>query len=328
MLDMSLDGGHPIKAVSQRTGLSQHAIRMWEKRYGAIVPSRTSTNRRRYSEDDVQRLILLVRAKKAGHSIGQLAQLPTNQLFEIIEVVPADGFSAGRAHDSILTNRRTKITVDSDPAAGQIYVARCLEAIEQIDATTLGRIFLKASSALGRIAVIDQVLVPVSIEVGERWRAGSLRVVHEHLASTISRFFLDGLRIETRAPTSAPRVVVTTPAGQMHELGALAVAATAATEGWQVTYLGPDLPAEEIVAAVGHLQAGALALSIVHPPDDPYLVQELVTLRRGLPPGVAIFAGGRSASAYQREIEEIGATTLSDLAGLRFALEDIRATKR
>jgi methanogenic corrinoid protein MtbC1 len=48
---------------------------------------------------------------------------------------------------------------------------------------------------------------------------------------------------------SAPKILVTTPQGQLHELGALIVSAVASTEGWNVTYLGPNLPAEEIVGA-------------------------------------------------------------------------------
>ena len=69
--------------------------------------------------------------------------------------------------------------------------------------------------------------------------------------------------------------LVATPAGQRHELGALMVAVAAATDGWKVTYLGADLPAAEIAATALQRKARAVALSIVHPVDDPNLPGEI-----------------------------------------------------
>src|ERR1051326_7010884 len=71
---------HGIKAVALRTGLTAHVIRIWEKRYGAVEPERTGTNRRLYSEEQIERLILLRAIKGAGHSIASVAKLPTENL--------------------------------------------------------------------------------------------------------------------------------------------------------------------------------------------------------------------------------------------------------
>ena len=71
---------YTIRYVSQRTGLSSHVIRAWEKRYEAVVPHRSPKNRRLYSEEDVQRLQLLKGATDAGHSISQVAQLDSKEL--------------------------------------------------------------------------------------------------------------------------------------------------------------------------------------------------------------------------------------------------------
>ena len=66
---------HPIEVVAKRTGLTAHTIRAWEKRYGAVVPQRTPTNRRLYTSENIDRLLLLRRATILGRSIGQLGQL-------------------------------------------------------------------------------------------------------------------------------------------------------------------------------------------------------------------------------------------------------------
>ena len=66
---------HSIGVVARRTGLKPDVIRAWERRYGAIQPNRTATNRRRYTDDQVARLLLLRQAILGGRQIGQICQL-------------------------------------------------------------------------------------------------------------------------------------------------------------------------------------------------------------------------------------------------------------
>ncbi|HWC58696.1 MAG TPA: MerR family transcriptional regulator, partial [Verrucomicrobiae bacterium] len=69
-----------IQAVSRRTGLSPHVIRIWEKRYNAVLPSRTESNRRLYSGEEIERLALLRDVSRAGHTISSIARLSTPEL--------------------------------------------------------------------------------------------------------------------------------------------------------------------------------------------------------------------------------------------------------
>ena len=66
-------------------------------------------------------------------------------------------------------------------------------------------------------------------------------------------------------------MVCATPNGQRHEIGALLGAVMAAAAGWRITFLGADLPVEEIAAAAVSLRADGVAISLVHPEDDPEL---------------------------------------------------------
>jgi DNA-binding transcriptional MerR regulator len=70
---------YAIKTAARHTGLSAHVIRVWEKRYGAVSPERTGTNRRLYPADQIARLNLLRDLTQAGHSIGQVAKPPNYQ---------------------------------------------------------------------------------------------------------------------------------------------------------------------------------------------------------------------------------------------------------
>lgn len=310
---MSAVSGYPIKVVVRRTGLTPHVIRMWEKRYQAVIPERTPTNRRLYSDDDIMRLALLRQATLVGHSIGQIAQLPAPALRTLV--------AADRNVAAVPPPAAAVFTLSAPTS----HLDLCLAAAQQLDAGALEAAFMQAAVALGQTVLLEQIIIPFIYRVGEAWRDGSLRIMHEHLVSMVTRTFLESMRSAFKVPASAPSLVVTTPAGQMHEFGALLAAATAAAEGWRVIYLGGNLPAEEIAGALQHTQANVLGLSIVYPPDDPHLSQELFKLRRALPDEAVLLVGGRAAPGYQDTLHAIAATHLHDLAALRLHLETLRA---
>jgi MerR family transcriptional regulator, light-induced transcriptional regulator len=73
---------YPISAVAKLTGLPLDTLRAWERRYGAVNPTR-SPRGRTYSEQQIKRLILLRQAVEQGHAIGQVAGLGDRQLREL-----------------------------------------------------------------------------------------------------------------------------------------------------------------------------------------------------------------------------------------------------
>jgi methylmalonyl-CoA mutase cobalamin-binding subunit len=117
---------------------------------------------------------------------------------------------------------------------------------------------------------------------------------------------------------------VATPAGQLHELGAVMINAAAAQLGWRTTYLGASLPAAEIAGAAVQANGVAVALSIVYPEDDPNLPDELLKLRRFLPTAVKILSGGRGAAAYREALSRIGALQPGDLDAFSHQLDVLR----
>jgi len=305
---------HPIQVVARRTGLGTDVIRVWERRYGAVEPIRDTAGRRLYSDADIDRLLMLRRATEGGRRIGDVARLDASELARLV------------AEDQSHHERAQPPTPGAQPgrASGQRFLESCLAAIGAVSPADLESALQRAAVALSTPALLDQVLVPLLEEIGERCRAGDMRVSQEHVASAVLRTFLAQLAAGYRVPQRAPVLVVSTPAGQRHELGALMAALSAAAEGWKVIYLGPDLPAEEIVYAALETKAFAVALSVVYPPDDPRVADELRRLRRVLPKEMKLFIGGHSAGGYESVLKEIGAISLSDLYDFRHQLAQLR----
>lgn len=80
-------GQYRIAAVSSLTGIPVPTIRIWEFRYQAVQPARSSGNSRLYSRADVDRLILLKAAVDAGFQIGTVAKLPDARLRERVQTL-------------------------------------------------------------------------------------------------------------------------------------------------------------------------------------------------------------------------------------------------
>lgn len=315
-LNMANNYKFPIKVVSQITGLSVHVIRAWEKRYNVVEPDRTDTNRRLYSEEDIEKLKLLNEALRLGHNIGSIANLPLSELKNLL----------GKEKGTI-KKARTEITPESSNLLIEDILSECMEAIKEFDAKKLESILLSTSIRLTQPILIEDLITPLVYKVGDLWHSGEIRVANEHLAIPVIRNFLFNLLDSYSYNESAPILVSATPRGQEHELGALIVGVVAASSGWRVIYLGSNLPAEEIAAVVSHLQAKVAALSIVYPNDDAYLKLELKKFKHLLPDDVSIIVGGRAANGYYDTLDEIGAIVVKDSKHLRIELEAVRENK-
>ena len=314
---MALNYKYPIKVVSQMTGLSVHVIRAWEKRYNVVEPDRSDTNRRLYSEEEIEKLKLLNDAVHSGHNIGGIANLSLNELKKLV---------AKENIYSAVTNDKSISPADPDKSINEI-MSECLDAIKNYDAKKLESVLLNASAKLTQPVLLEELVVPLVYKVGELWHGGKIRVANEHLASSIVRSFLFNLLESYSISDSAPVMISATPRGQEHELGALIAGVVAASSGWKVIYLGASLPAEEIGAVVTHLNARVVALSIIYPNDDPHLKSELNKLHQILPAGVSVVVGGRATNGYLDVLDEIGAVMVKNTKQLRLELEAIREHK-
>ncbi|MBM3226540.1 MAG: cobalamin B12-binding domain-containing protein, partial [Candidatus Tectomicrobia bacterium] len=101
-------------------------------------------------------------------------------------------------------------------------------------------------------------------------------------------------------------------------------ASIASLDGWRVTYLGPNLPAEDIAAAVGQIHVRAVGLSIMYPPDDPHVPQELARLRRYLGADVTVFVGGRGSASYLEILASLSVVCPRDAQEFRRHLAALR----
>jgi DNA-binding transcriptional MerR regulator len=267
---------HPIQVVARRTGLTADVLRAWEKRYGVVEPGRSEGGRRLYSDDDIERLRLLRRASAAGRRISQIARLSRRQLVDLVQ-----------------EDEREEAVTEIEPAPGEAMAVELLNAAVAAAGRLAGReleaVLNRALVTLGASTLIEHVLAPLMVKLGEGWEHGSLRPAHEHLASTIVMRVL-GKIIDSAEPAGgAPKLVVATPSHQLHEFGALFAA----------------------------------AVSIVYQTSVREVEEEVRKLRRHLPADIPVFIGGAGARDMSETLEDMGATHVASLSDFRSALAEL-----
>lgn len=302
-----------IKTVSKRSGVKSDLVRAWERRYQAVTPTRTSGGHRIYTDQDIARLKLLNQATSNGHSISQIARLSLEDLKNLVksesESIPKPQY--------IIPSSSDRLYIAAD------YMEKCYAAVLAFDPKALESHFENAIVELGSEIFIEHLLTPLLTRIGERWKAGELRPVHEHMTSSVIRSLAYILRINKLRAENAPRMVVSTPIDQLHELGALLAAIMAELSDWQVTYLGTNLPAEEIAAAIKYTNARAVTLSISFAANDHVVAKELRRLRKLIGPDIAIIVGGRAAEHYQDILNEVGVVNIQSYAHFRQILAEL-----
>ena len=307
-----------IRTVSKRSGVKSDLVRAWERRYQAVTPTRTSGGHRVYTDQDIARLKLLNEATSHGHSISQIAQLSLDDLKSLLKTetnAPALSSSSNNTH-AVAQIRDKKYLADE-------YTDKCYASVLAFDAQELESHFENAIVELGAEAFIEFLLTPLLTKIGERWKTGELRPVHEHMTSSVIRSLTYILRNNNPCAPNAPRMIVSTPIGQLHELGALLAAIMAELYGWQVTYLGANLPAEEIAAAVKYTKACALTLSISYATEDHIVAKELRRLKKLIGNNVSLIVGGRAAGHFNAVLTEVGVINIQSYAHFKTLLKQL-----
>jgi DNA-binding transcriptional MerR regulator len=305
---------HPIRAVAHRTGLPPHIIRVWEKRYKAVVPHRSETNRRSYSEDDIERLKALKLLTDRGHRISQIAPLPLVELKELLALM-------GEEETENLAESFSPVSVEN-------LLRDSLQAIENLDPVGLDLYLGQATVAMSPLGTVDQLLMPLIRQVREQCRKGKLRVLHLQFARAIISSYLMNSAKSYEVPLGAPLLAVATLSGQQQDVESLFIMIAAAASGWRAVFFGTKLPAEEVAAGVHRLSTKVLALCLINPKADPTFHPDLVRLKRLLPPDTRILVIGKGAEISAGPLGAMGAVSLPTLSAFQEYLETINGSSQ
>jgi len=285
---------YSIKAVTQRTGVKADTLRTWERRYNAVEALRAKGGARFYSDEGLQRILLLKQGTAQGHPIRVLAAMDDASLAALV----AEGQAS------------------PPPAAPTTsLVEQLLSGIEIFNLSEFERLVGLAALAYAPRELVEKVLHPVLIEVGNRWHDGKLSVAQEHAVSASLRAVLTALTRTYATPVGAPVILMTTLPGERHEFGILMLRLIAASTGAATHYLGVDLPADEIVAAARGARVKVVALSVVNADSLSTQREHLHVLLNDIgDDGPQVWIGGAKADELVKGIASPQLRVMRDMA--------------
>jgi DNA-binding transcriptional MerR regulator len=285
----------PMGAVTRRTGIGEHTLRAWERRFGFPTPHRLESGHRRYTAAQVQRLLLIARALELGYRAGDVVPLAATELRELLRDAGPPPASPGAAAEAAAPDG-------------------VLEACRRFDREGLEGILRRDASVLGTARFLRERVAPLLDEVGESWVRGELEIRHEHFFSEVLEDHLRALRTPLQYSALGRPVVLATLPDELHSLGLQIAALAIASGGRSVHVLGPHLPGVEIVRAAEALGAAAVGLSVSLFAPEERTLAAVAAIRAELPAAIELWVGGAGAAKLEHLPEGVLATpTLDEL---------------
>lgn len=217
-------------------------------------------------EDQIRRE-RLAQALLTGHDPAVLEGL-TDESLEQITLAQRAGNTrpslrpiAGRQQEAEVVDLPLSIVAaPSGYARLEAEIDAYLVAVSRFEATRAMRIVSQLADRVDIRAFVFGFVLPVMREIGKRWSHADLGVGHEHLATAQLRSCLLARQHLYEHAPNAPRLLATTPAGHRHEFGVLVGALLALGRGFEVIYLGVDLPDKDLLWCVHKCEPQVLLL--------------------------------------------------------------------
>ena len=265
-----------IKAVAAATGLPPATLRAWERRYGALSPSRTEGGYRLYSERDIAFLRWLKKRIDEGMTISQAMVLWRHQEAEARTPAPVAESSAD------LSSLRQSLTT----------------ALTSFDESEADRILAEAFAVFGVEAVSERMVVPAMVQIGERWHNGKASTAAEHFASSYLRRKIESLISAGLHREEGPLIVLGCAPDDWHELGLLLIYLFLRRRGHHVLYLGQNVPVDQFAEEMRRLSPALVMISATTESSIPGMRAMAETVQAMDSPRPVFGFGGGVFNAY------------------------------
>ena len=156
-------GKYLIKDFEALSGIKAHTIRIWEQRYGILKPERTSTNIRRYNDDELKLLLNISTLNRNGYKISKVAQMKRSEIEEKVRDITATNFD--------FPNQITALTA----------------AMVDMNEMEFERVLNVNIVQLGFESTVENIVFPFLQQIGVMWQTGSVNAAQEHFISNLIR---------------------------------------------------------------------------------------------------------------------------------------------
>jgi DNA-binding transcriptional MerR regulator len=213
-----------IKDVEALTGIKPHTLRIWEQRYGIPHPKRTSTNIRFYDDEDIKLLLSVAMLNRQGHKISKITKMSNSEMNVLVM-------------DLTLNNHDFIIQVES-----------LTSAMFGLDEIAFEKIISTNTLQFGLEKTFLDIIFPFLARVGSLWQTGSINPSYEHFITNLIRqkLFVAIDAQPKNINTISKKFLLFLPTHEPHEIGLLFANYLIRSRGHHTSYLGPNLPLDDL----------------------------------------------------------------------------------
>ena len=215
-----------IKDLENLSGIKAHTIRIWEKRYNVLEPTRTDTNIRLYDLASLQKLLNITLLHNHGYKISKISKYPPEKIPLLVREIISE--KSVKSH-AISAFKMAMMNFDQT----QFF-------------TTYNTLLAEKSFR----EVFYEVIIPLMTELGLLWQSNTISPAHEHFISYLikQKLLINTEKVQILEPTKKDKVfVLYLPMNEIHELGLMYLNYEILFHGYKTIYLGESVPTESLM---------------------------------------------------------------------------------
>ena len=210
-----------IKNLETFSGIKAHTIRIWEKRYNLLEPERTETNIRRYSLDNLRKLLNITLLYNHGFKISKISCLSLEEI-------------SGSVSNIALKENSEQIAINALKLA-----------MINFDCELFNKTYDEFLSHSKFEFIFMDVFMPLMKELGILWQTAAISSTHEHFITNLIKQKIhiqtERVQLNIKKNTNYPIFVLFLPENEIHELGILYLNYLTLSKGLRTILLGQSI---------------------------------------------------------------------------------------
>lgn len=251
---------YSMAEIATLTGIKAHTLRKWESRYDFIIPNRTDTNIRYYSDSQLRKLLNISILVRNGNRISKIDKLTDTEINEQV----------------------SNILIDSNQSD---EINALIISMIKMDELAFDEIIDRNVDSKGLLKTVIEVIYPFLNQIGVLWTTHKAMPAQEHFISNLIRQkIFASIEELPLAKRDAPKIVLFLLEDEDHEIGLLLANYIAREMGWRVYYLGTKVPLENIEKVIEIVKPQLLlSLFILNRPKWVKSQIDLLTSKTAIP---------------------------------------------
>jgi DNA-binding transcriptional MerR regulator len=212
---------YSIDQFSEITGITKFVLRTWENRYGYLKAERSDSNFRIYTDKMVIRALNTNYLLNNGFKISKIASLSDEEIFQEV------GY----------------IKINNNSTNSEYFINEIIVAALTFNSIKFDKVYTEGVQEFGLLEFYKKVILQAMHKIGILWLTNRVAPSQEHFLSELIK---QKIAVATDSKFSkdniGPSWLLFLPEGEFHEIGLLFAKFLLVQEGYNVIFLGPNVP--------------------------------------------------------------------------------------